>query len=99
MMSSTSCMVNDADKLSSSSSSEDASQPRHARRHTKQDRCPQPKQSAKESRSDFLVGFRWQMWQGLKRDCEFDGPVLRLVPSLVCCGDGVGAGDSGCAWQ
>ena len=46
------------------SSVEAPSHPWHCRMQTKHVRCPQPMQSAKESRSDFFVGFLWQMWQG-----------------------------------
>jgi len=42
-------------------------------------------QLAKESRSDFLVGLRWQMWQGLSMAAELvlDG-WLGLTSRAIC---------------
>lgn len=94
--------MKDDDRLCCSSSSSDGkvggSQPWHARIQTKQARCPQPRQSAKESRSDLLVGLRWQMWQGLSSAAGFiDLGMMVLVRKLS--GEAGGVEYSGCPWK
>lgn len=63
-------------------------------------RSPQPSQSANESRSDFFVGLRWQMWHGARHVFPFAAPSLtaagervrrRSASTLALLADGSGA--------